>query len=131
MDEETMCDLEVASILKKQYKNDLIKNFLINLINKKKQDNNNYSNLQLLADVSFYYEKIKNTINIANNTLEMINDTLEINHWNNSEINNFLNSNLRKVENKLIAKIIDSEKINNLTNNNLANNKYPKQQILI
>lgn len=119
MDEEKICDLEVTIILKEQYKNDLIKSFLTKLINKKQQDNS-YNNLQLLADVSFYYQEITNTIDITNNILE-------INYWNNSDINNILNL----IENEVIAKIINSEKNNNLANNDLTNNKYPKQQILI
>lgn len=78
MDEEKICDLEVATILKKQYNNDLIKSFLIKLINKKQETNSHYSNLQLLADVSFYYQEIKNTINVTNDVLETINKMLEL-----------------------------------------------------
>lgn len=56
------CDLEVKSILEKQYKNDQIKEFLVKLINSKKEENKFYSNLELLADVSLYYKKIKKTL---------------------------------------------------------------------
>ncbi|WP_339040327.1 hypothetical protein [Spiroplasma endosymbiont of Apeira syringaria] len=44
-DEDEKCDLEVKLILEKQYKNDQIKEFLVKIINSKKEENKFYSNL--------------------------------------------------------------------------------------
>lgn len=85
MNEEEKCNLEVELILKEQYKNDCIKNFLVKIINKKIKEDKHYTNLQLLADVSIHYEKINEIIAIVNKILKPNNDVN-----NNFEINNFL-----------------------------------------
>ncbi|WP_422397936.1 hypothetical protein [Spiroplasma endosymbiont of Dasysyrphus albostriatus] len=117
-DENEKCDLEVKSILEKQYKNDQIKEFLVKLINSKKEENKFYSNLELLADVSLYYKKIKKTVKITNNTLEIISKILKL---NDTEINNFLSLSWNKIQEITTEKIINIEEINDLLNEPFVN----------
>lgn len=118
-DEEKKCDLEVKLILKKQYKNDCLKYFFNALINKKRKTNKNYSNLELLADIALYYKKIDETINLADEILEMVNKKLKPN--NSFDTNNFLN--WHELREKTINKIIHEETISNLSNHKVINNK--------
>ena len=118
-DEEKKCDLEVKLILKKQYKNDCLKYFFNALINKKRKTNKNYSNLELLTDIALYYKKIDETINLADEILEMVNKKLKPN--NNFDTNNFLN--WHELREKTINKIIHEETISNLSNHKVINNK--------
>ncbi|WP_338980269.1 hypothetical protein [Spiroplasma endosymbiont of Lasioglossum malachurum] len=127
-DEDEKCDLEVKSILEKQYKNDQIKEFLVKLINSKKEENKFYSNLELLADVSLYYKKIKKTVKITNNTLEIISKILKL---NDTEINNFLSLSWNKIQEITTEKIINIEEINDLLNEPFINTSYINQKNLI
>lgn len=127
-DENEKCDLEVKSILEKQYKNDQIKEFLVKLINSKKEENKFYSNLELLADVSLYYKKIKKTVKITNNTLEIISKILKL---NDTEINNFLSLSWNKIQEITTKKIINIEEINDLLNEPFVNTSYINQKNLI
>ncbi|WP_339039284.1 MULTISPECIES: hypothetical protein [unclassified Spiroplasma] len=127
-DEDEKCDLEVKSILEKQYKNDQIKEFLVKLINSKKEENKFYSNLELLADVSLYYKKIKKTVKITNNTLEIISKILKL---NDTEINNFLSLSWNKIQEITTEKIINIEEINDLLNEPFVNTSYINQKNLI
>ncbi|WP_342266510.1 hypothetical protein [Spiroplasma endosymbiont of Villa modesta] len=126
--EDEKCDLEVKSILEKQYKNDQIKEFLVKLINSKKEENKFYSNLELLADVSLYYKKIKKTVKITNNTLEIISKILKL---NDTEINNFLSLSWNKIQEITTEKIINIEEINDLLNEPFVNTSYINQKNLI
>ncbi|WP_338961401.1 MULTISPECIES: hypothetical protein [unclassified Spiroplasma] len=125
-DEDEKCDLEVKSILEKQYKNDQIKEFLVKLINSKKEENKFYSNLELLADVSLYYKKIKKTVKITNNILEIISKILKL---NDTEINNFLSLSWNKIQEITTEKIINIEEINDLLNEPFVNTSYINQKI--
>lgn len=127
-DENEKCDLEVKSILEKQYKNDQIKEFLVKLINSKKEENKFYSNLELLADVSLYYKKIKKTVKITNNNLEIISKILKL---NDTEINNFLSLSWNKIQEITTEKIINIEEINDLLNEPFVNTSYINQKNLI
>ncbi|WP_338958369.1 hypothetical protein [Spiroplasma endosymbiont of Tiphia femorata] len=127
-DEDEKCDLEVKSILEKQYKNDQIKEFLVKLINSKKEENKFYSNLELLVDVSLYYKKIKKTVKITNNTLEIISKILKL---NDTEINNFLSLSWNKIQEITTEKIINIEEINDLLNEPFVNTSYINQKNLI
>ncbi|WDA53751.1 MULTISPECIES: hypothetical protein [unclassified Spiroplasma] len=127
-DEDEKCDLEVKLILEKQYKNDQIKEFLVKLINSKKEENKFYSNLELLADVSLYYKKIKKTVKITNNILEIISKILKL---NDTEINNFLSLSWNKIQEITTEKIINIEEINDLLNEPFVNTSYINQKNLI
>ncbi|WP_338974280.1 hypothetical protein [Spiroplasma endosymbiont of Tricholauxania praeusta] len=127
-DEDEKCDLEVKLILAKQYKNDQIKEFLVKLINSKKEENKFYSNLELLADVSLYYKKIKKTVKITNNILEIISKILKL---NDTEINNFLSLSWNKIQEITTEKIINIEEINDLLNEPFVNTSYINQKNLI
>ncbi|WP_425382334.1 hypothetical protein [Spiroplasma endosymbiont of Melieria omissa] len=127
-DEDEKCDLEVKSILEKQYKNDQIKEFLVKLINSKKEENKFYSNLELLADVSLYYKKIKKTVKITNNILEITSKILKL---NDTEINNFLSLSWNKIQEITTEKIINIEEINDLLNEPFVNTSYINQKNLI
>ena len=127
-DEDEKCDLEVKSILEKQYKNDQIKEFLVKLINSKKEENKFYSNLELLADVSLYYKKIKKTVKITNNISEIISKILKL---NDTEINNFLSLSWNKIQEITTEKIINIEEINDLLNEPFVNTSYINQKNLM
>lgn len=128
MYEEIAYDLEVATILENQYQNDRMKELLIKLINKKSKENKSYHNLQLLADVATYYRKIKQTTKMTDEVTTMIIKLFYINTVNNNvDINNFLNLTWKQIEEDTIEQIIDSEKINNLANNDVLNTPHPNQ----
>ncbi|WP_339047782.1 hypothetical protein [Spiroplasma endosymbiont of Colias croceus] len=75
-----------------------------------------------------YYKKIKKTVKITNNTLEIISKILKL---NDTEINIFLSLSWNKIQEITTEKIINIEEINDLLNEPFVNTSYINQKNLI